>query len=414
VHRLSLDGVLQARLETLAAEHAAALGERGSVALLVADHRSGEVLARVGSVDLFDTGRSGFIDMTRAVRSPGSTLKPLIYGLAFELGLAHPESLIEDRPAGFAGYVPSNFDREFQGTVTVRRALQRSLNVPAVRLLNAVGPARLVGRLRRAGAEPVLSELSPAGLAIGLGGVGVRLTDLVTLYAAIARGGAPVMLRETRDGPPPAAAQLPVLDQRAAWYVASILAGVPGPSGVAPEGLAFKTGTSYGYRDAWAVGFDGAHLVGVWAGRADGAPVAGLTGIDIAAPLLIDTFTRLGRRVPLAEPPPGILSAATAELPPPLRQVGGPRGGEALGAEAPEIAFPPPGSRLALGEGGARRFALKVRNGSPPFTWFANGTPVAREPFARTAQWSPDGPGFTTLSVVDGRGRASRVQVFLE
>ncbi len=119
VHRLSLDGVLQARLETLAAEHAAALGERGSVALLVADHRSGEVLARVGSVDLFDTGRSGFIDMTRAVRSPGSTLKPLIYGLAFELGLAHPESLIEDRPAGFAGYVPSNFDREFQGTVTV-------------------------------------------------------------------------------------------------------------------------------------------------------------------------------------------------------------------------------------------------------------------------------------------------------
>jgi len=415
VHRLSLDGVLQARLETLAAEHAAALGDRGSVALLVADHRSGEVLARVGSVDLFDTGRSGFIDMTRAVRSPGSTLKPLIYGLAFELGLAHPESLIEDRPAGFAGYVPSNFDREFQGTVTVRRALQRSLNVPAVRLLDAVGPARLVGRLRRAGAEPVLSELSPAGLAIGLGGVGVRLTDLVTLYAAIARGGAPVTLRETRDVPPPAAPQPPVLDQRAAWYVASILAGVPGPNGVAPEGLAFKTGTSYGYRDAWAVGFDGAHVVGVWAGRADGAPVAGLTGIDIAAPLLIDTFTRLGRRVPLAEPPPGILTAATAGLPPPLRHVGGPRGGDALGAEAPEIAFPPPGSRIALvGEGGARRFTLKVRNGSPPFTWFANGAPVAREPFARTAQWSPDGPGFTTLSVVDGRGRASRVQVFLE
>jgi penicillin-binding protein 1C len=412
VHRLTIDARLQARLEALAAERVRALGERVSVALLVADHRTGDVLASVGSADLLDTGRGGFIDMTRAVRSPGSTLKPLIYGLAFELGLAHPESLIEDRPTGFAGYVPTNFDREFQGTVTVRRALQLSLNVPAVRLLDSVGPARLVARMRRAGAEPVLSDLSPPGLAIGLGGVGVRLTDLVGIYSAIARGGRPLTLRESLDAPARRGGLKRVIDERAAWYLASILAGAPGPSGVSPDGLAFKTGTSYGYRDAWAVGFDGRYVAGVWVGRPDGAPVPALTGIEAAAPILIDAFARLGARVPLPDPPPGILVASTSDLPPPLRHVGGPT--EEGGSDAPEIAFPPPGARLAMGGGQASQLALKVRNGTPPFTWFANGAPIVREPYAQTARWTPDGPGYATLSVVDGRGRASRVQVFLD
>ena len=197
VQRLSVDADLQGRLETLAAERAAALGSLVSVAVLVADHQKGQVLASVGSAGLFDEPRDDFVDMTRAVRSPGSTLKPLIYGLAFEAGIAHPESLIEDRPTGFAGYVPTNFDRTFQGTVTVRQALQRPFNVPAVELLEAVGPVRLVSRLRRAGAEPTLSSLSPPGLAIGLGSIGVRPTDLVALFASIARGGVPVALSET-------------------------------------------------------------------------------------------------------------------------------------------------------------------------------------------------------------------------
>ena len=151
VHQVTLDAALQERLQTLAAGHAAQLPDVVSVAILVADHRSGEILASVGSAGLLERERDGFIDMTRALRSPGSTLKPLIYGLAFELGLAHPESLIDDRPRAFGGYVPENFDRGFQGTVTVRAALQQSLNVPAVTLLEQVGPARLLARLRRAG-----------------------------------------------------------------------------------------------------------------------------------------------------------------------------------------------------------------------------------------------------------------------
>lgn len=420
VQRLTLDADLQARLEALAAERALAMGERLSLALLVADHGTGEVLASVGSADLLAGDREGFIDMTRAVRSPGSTLKPLIYGLAFEAGIGHPESLIEDRPAGFGRYVPANFDRDYQGTVTLRRALQLSLNIPAVKLLEAVGPARLVARLKRAGARLELPDLSPPGLAIGLGGVGLRLKDLVALYGAIARGGRALRLVENLSAPSesiPMGTQvfqdLPnpqrVLEEGAAWQVGNILAGVPPPAAASTAGLAFKTGTSYGYRDAWALGFDGRHVIGVWAGRPDGAPVPGLTGISAAAPLLIDAFARLGPRQPLPPPPPGVLQTTTAKLPPPLRQVGG-----SAATSGPRIAFPPAGSRLALAPGGEAELTLKVRDGQPPFTWFADGAPIAREPYARATRWHPAGPGYTTLAVVDAEGRSSRVRVFLE
>jgi penicillin-binding protein 1C len=381
------------------------------------DHRTGEVLASVGSAGLLDSARDGFVDMTRAPRSPGSTLKPLIYGLAFELGIAHPESLIEDRPTAFAGYAPTNFDRTFQGTVTVRRALALSLNVPAVQLLDAVGPARLIARMRRAGAAPALSDTSPPGLAIGLGGVGVTLTDLVRIYGAIARGGRVMPWVETLDpsGPIAAGPAQRVLDERAAWYLGSILRDVPAPASASPVGIAFKTGTSYGYRDAWAVGWDGRHVVGVWVGRPDGAPVPGLIGIEAAAPILVDAFARLGPPVPLHSPPPGILVARTNELPPTLRRarVRGADPYRSTGVGPPEIAFPPDGARLDLGVEQGGSLALKVRNGVPPFTWLADGAPIAREPFGRTALWTPSGPGYTVLSVVDGLGRGSRVRVYL-
>lgn len=425
-HRLTLDAELQQRLEALVAEQAARLPDAVSVALLAIDHRSGEVLASVGSADLLARERDGFVDMTRAPRSPGSTLKPLIYGLAFELGLAHPESLIEDRPRAFGSYVPENFDRGFQGTVTVRSALQQSLNVPAVTLLERVGPARLLARLRRAGAQPQLPAASfgPAGLAIGLGGLGLTLTDLVGVYAAIANGGHPVQLRERlgadddsdvrrRDTAEPWAN--PVLDERAAWYLGSILSGASRIDQFS-EGLALKTGTSYGYRDAWALGYDGAHVIGVWVGRPDGAAVPGLTGSDAAVPILRDAFMRLGEQVPLPGPADGLLFASTAALPRPLQRVAD--GTIEAGREQPTIAFPPDGARIDLGVGNAtgkaQALVLKVRNGRPPFLWIANGLPLAREPYARIARWQPDGAGFARVVVIDADGRSSRVNVELQ
>jgi penicillin-binding protein 1C len=417
VHQLTVDRQRQIAYERLAADRAEAFGADVSVAILLVDHRTGEIIASVGSAGLLDLEREGFVDMTRAVRSPGSTLKPFIYGLAFELGLALPASLIEDRPTGFGNYAPVNFDGYYRGTVTIREALEQSLNVPAVVVLNEVGPALLVSRLRRAGAEPVLPDLTAPGLAIGLGGVGVTLRGLVGAYAAIANGGLPVALDDGIERPSRFAALLPVLDPISAWYVADILAGVPPPVTASIGRVAYKTGTSYGYRDAWAVGFDGRHAIGVWVGRPDGSPVPGLTGIGAAAPILFEAFDRIGAPTePLLSPPAGVASLTTAQIPEPIRRF---RVADATVIETdplPEIFFPVDGARvdLGLGRGAGNALVIKVRNGSPPFTFLANGLPIARSDFAREESWLPDGPGFVTLAVIDGDGRSDRVTVFLE
>jgi penicillin-binding protein 1C len=417
VHRLTVARDLQASLEALAADRAHGLGPKLSVAIVVADEVSGEILASVGSAGLFEDGRAGHVDMTTAERSPGSTLKPLIYGLAFEAGLAHPESLIEDRPTGFGTYEPQNFDGIHRGTVTVREALTESLNVPAIIALNAVGPARLIARLKRATVNAVLPDATAPGLAVGLGGLGVTLRDLVALYAAIARGGTAVALSDGIDPPSPSVPGAPVLSPAAAWYVSDILSGTPPPLNGSPGRVAFKTGTSYGYRDAWAIGFDGRHVVGVWAGRPDGTPVVGLSGIVTAAPILFEAFDRIGpKRAPLRQQPAGTIVATTQTLPAPLRHFR--VAGEAAepDPDTPEIAYPQDGVAVDLDvrDGDPEPLMIKVRNGAPPFTFFVNGAPIGRTPFARQETWQPDGAGFVTLSVVDAAGKSDRVTVFVQ
>jgi penicillin-binding protein 1C len=415
VLRLTVDGALQARLEALAAAAVRGRGGRLSAAILVLDHRTGEVLASVGSAGYTDAGREGYVDMTQAVRSPGSTLKPLVYGLAFDEGLAQPETLIEDRPAAFGRYRPQNFDGGFRGTVTVRQALQLSLNVPVVALTEALGPERLIAHMRRAGAAPALPGDGTAGggapgLAVALGGVGVTLEDLARLYAALARGGVPVGLKWSLDAAAAAPASAPVLSPEAAWQVADILAGVPPPAGRPAWRLPYKTGTSYGHRDAWAVGFDGRHVVAVWLGRPDGTPVPGAFGAEVAAPVLFDAFRRLKPApAPLPPPPPATLIAATGALPAPLQRF---RGREALFAApeaAPRVAFPPDGAEVETGG----VLVLKVERGTPPFTWLADGRPVAVASHERQEVVEGVGPGFVTLSVIDAEGRSAGATVRL-
>jgi len=416
--QLTVDRRLQGALEKLGATRAARLGPQVSVAIVVADQASGDILASVGSAGFLSQQSNGFVDMTQALRSPGSTLKPMIYGLAFELGMAHPESLIEDRPTAFNRYVPVNFDGFSRGTVTIRQALTESLNVPAVVVLDAVGTARLVARLKRANANPVLPDDTAPGLAVGLGGVGVTLRDLVSIYAAIGRGGTSVRLHDgvTPDAPD-AGESAPVLDPTAAWYVTNILRDVPPPLNGSPGRIAYKTGTSYGYRDAWAIGYDGKTVIGVWVGRADGAPVPGIAGITAAAPILFESFDRLGTQTaPFAPPPPGVIVASNNKLPEPLKRFRHPNDSMVARDAPPQIAFPGDGVDVDLGlaSGDGRPLTVKIRNGSPPFTFFANGAPFGRTAFARQNLWRPDGPGYVTLSVVDAKGRSDLVRVFVE
>lgn len=419
VIRTTLDAPLQRALETLARDRAASIDRQVSVALVAIDHRTGEVRARVGSPDYFDDRRAGQVDMTRAIRSPGSTLKPFIYGLAFEDGAVHPETLIDDRPARFGTYAPANFDMSYQGTVSVRRALQLSLNVPAVALLERVGASRLSARLAGAGGSLVLPRLEAPGLAMGLGGVGISLTDLVKLYGGLARLGEAVDLVEKRDGDtaPSLARARRLMEPVAAWYVGNVLIGTPPPENAAHNRVAFKTGTSYGYRDAWAVGFDGRMTIGVWVGRHDGAPVPGLTGRSAAAPILFDAFARTGK-LPAALPkaPTGALVASNARLPVPLRRFLAP--GELIRHEdAPgvKIQFPVNGSRIeAIAGGNEQVVALKVAGGVLPFTVFVNGQPVARLSERRDGFIAARGAGFARVTVLDAAGVADSVVVRID
>jgi penicillin-binding protein 1C len=412
VHRLAIDATIQKPLEDLARDRARALGPDISVAILAVDNATGEVLARVASPDYFDERRAGAVDMSQALRSPGSTLKPFIYGIAFEDGLIHPETLIEDRPVRYGSYAPENFDLTFQGTVSIRKALQMSLNVPAVAVLDAIHASRLTARLTDAGSRFVFPKGEIPGLAMGLGGVGITLSDLTMLYAGLARGGTTVPLIERLEGQETVLPRR-LIDPVAAWYVGNVLIGTPPPENAVGGRIAFKTGTSYGYRDAWSVGFDGKRTIGVWVGRPDGAPVPGLVGRSAAAPILFDAFARMGSLpAPLPRAPKGAIFASNNKLPLPLQRF---RPGTLPGdvAEAaPKIMFPPNGSRLDLAA--ETQLALKVSGGVQPFTLLVNGVPSSARGRERTLFFTPDGPGFARLTIMDARGVADSVVVRIE
>lgn len=442
VHVTTIDIRLQMALEALAARAVAGQGAALNVAMLIAEHGSGEILASVGSAQYTASARLGYIDMTRASRSPGSTLKPLVYGLAFADGRLHPSTLLLDRPASYDGYAPRNIDGRFRGPVTATEALQRSLNLPVVELTHALGPARLIAALRAAGVHADIPGEVP-GLAVALGGLGITLHDLVQVYAAIARGGNAVMLTSLREpdgtstglhlpavgillqhstadaatrqgnaGASPVGISLPqrqVLPPEAAWQLATILVEAPRPGWLPEAPLAFKTGTSYGHRDALAVGFDGVHVGAVWMGRADGTPVPGLYGVEHAAPLLFEAFARAAPvMTPLPTPPPGVLQATNAQLPDPLRAFGAARRSDT--AAGPVLRFPPDGAVMTALDG---QVLVRVERGVPPFTWLADGVPVLTASAQREAMLPLPGPGFVALAVVDAQGQAARVRIEL-
>ena len=332
----------QAKAEDLARNYVRRLGTLGisQAAVLVVNNKTHAVEAYVGSVDFRDAASLGQVDGVRAVRSPGSTLKPLLYGLALDRGLLTPKSVLPDVPTNFQGFRPENFDKHCQGEVTMERALTYSLNIPAVRVLSEVGVPAFTGTLRQAGFRQVARDAPHLGLSTILGGCGATLEELTGLYAALANEGqfAPLALTSPpsplsrgegglvsnsnlisssnpspkqkssgsplytgeggRGGEVRPAGQL--ISKAAAYLLTDILAQrtrpdlpVDAASSRHLPRIAWKTGTSYGRRDAWSIGYNRDYTIGVWVGNFSGQGSPALTGADVASPLLFDLFNAL-------------------------------------------------------------------------------------------------------------------------
>jgi penicillin-binding protein 1C len=419
LHNTFIDGPLQRTLETLALQHP--LPPYSSLAILIAENRTRQVIAYLGSVDFFATPRAGQIDMVQAIRSPGSTLKPLVYGMGFEELIIHPETLIDDVPTRFGDYTPSNFRNVYHGTLSVREALQQSLNIPAIAVLERLGPGRVAARLRRNDIQLHWHDnQAKPGLPMVLGGVGVTLEGLVSMYLAIANHGEAARLRfSATDKVGPSKS---LLSPAASWYLTRILRDAPPPANAIPSDnlnrprrIAHKTGTSYGFRDAWALGFDQSYTVGVWVGRPDGSPNPGYFGRNAAAPLLFRIFELLpdsGVQTPSGLPE-GVLLASHSELPARLRYF---RARSTSQQSTPlKIDFPVAGSQVELKSRAGRLddLPLVASGGRRPLRWLVNGKPLHSSPLRRSTSWRPDGEGLARITVMDNVGRVSSVEIWI-
>jgi penicillin-binding protein 1C len=419
----TIDGALQGALERLAVQEAGYFDDGATLSVVVVENRTRNVLAYVGGTNYW--GAAGQIDLATRARSPGSALKPFIYGLAFDDLILHPMSMMQDAPTNFGEYAPRDFDGGFQGEIAARDALRMSLNVPAVMVLDRVGPLAFTVMLQNAGAHLAFPAHNAEGpsLPVALGGLGISLTDITMLYAGIAEGGQAQGLRFLADAPD--APKHRLFGAVASYYLRGILDGVNLPEGWAMgQGLerkrtiGFKTGTSYGFRDAWSVGFSNDYTVGAWVGRADGTPRPGHVGRDVAAPILLKTFELLpdDKRKPPPVPAGAIMVDNADQLPPSLRVFTRETEAKTQAVTVvppPSISFPPNGATVPLPEPAAKdkTIVLKADGGRGPLTWLVNGALVGTFDRFQPALYVPPGEGIAHVTVVDAEGRSDTSQV---
>lgn len=270
------------------------LPEKTSAAVLVVENKTLKIKTYVGSANFSDLTRLGHIDMVKAIRSPGSTLKPFLYGIAIDEGIIHSHSLLIDAPISFDHYKPQNFSRGFTGPVTASNALKRSLNIPAVQLLHHLSPERFVSRIKNAGLNIQFNQHSKPNLAVILGGVGSNLESLVGTYTALANKGLAGKVRFLTDSP---FEQRYLFSPGSAWIIQKILSNQNDH-----KSLSWKTGTSYGHRDFWSIGVTPTYTVGVWIGRPDGTPLPGHYGANTASPLLFSIAENLPQQSSIKKP----------------------------------------------------------------------------------------------------------------
>jgi penicillin-binding protein 1C len=418
--RTTIDASLQAKLEQMVRETLQDWPGKVNAAVLVVRNADSAVRAYVGGSDFFSFENAGQLDHVRAVRSPGSTLKPAIYGLGFEGLIIHPSTIVTDRPVVFDGYAPQNFNEEYQGDMTVREALIKSINTTAVTILARITPALLLTRLRNADIPIQLDDVdTSAGLAVALGGGGMTLESLTRLYSGLANEGLVRPLRMLASSPDTGGKR--VLNRESTRSVVDILADVPPPNGFgrrhAKDGgrrIAYKTGTSFGYRDAWAIGFDGIHTVGIWIGRSDAAPNPGALGVTAAAPLLYRAFDML--------PVPGSdvagrssqsnAFANQANLPSRLYRLSSGLGRQH--APTLRIVFPSKGSVVAAEKDGDGAFFIPLiaDGGRPPYFWFVDGASLPSSD--AKIRWRTNGRGSVSATLMDSNGETSTVEFWIK
>ncbi|MFZ6735167.1 penicillin-binding protein 1C [Undibacterium sp. Ji42W] len=364
VIQTTVETAIQQTLETLLADRIRQLPPHVSMAAMVMDNATFEVLGYAGSADFSDRERFSDVDMVRAARSPGSALKPFLYAFALDEGLIHSESLLSDTPQSFSGYQPGNFQQNFSGPVSVSEALVKSLNVPAVEVLEQLGSSNFVSMLRRGGLKLEFPRGATPNLSVILGGAGAKLEDMVGAYSSLARKGMAAVPRMTPVAP---RKEQRMMSEGAAFIVRDILE-TGGPVARAVEGngsyrgIAWKTGTSFGFRDAWAVGVSNRYTIGVWVGRPDGTPNPGFFGANVAAPLLVDIFTAIpdGR-----SPSPGTPPVTVSQ-----EKICWPLGTRA--SEQPEKLCPLQRTAWVLNGAAPPSFADRLKTASPIFSYFVD------------------------------------------
>jgi len=296
----SIDGELQSKVENLVYSASRRMQFRGirQSAAIVIDNNTMQVLAYVGSPNFFEDYEAGQVDGIRAIRSPGSTLKPLIYAVAADLGLVTPKTIIADVPVHIEGYSPENYDSKYNGAVTIEDALAYSLNIPAVKILQQIGVPTLVDKLIEAEFRQVMLDRNKLGLSVALGGCGTRLEELALLYATFANRGMFSKANWLQSDSTSSSKRL--ISEEAAYMITESLTRLTRPdlpnsasASLRVPKVAWKTGTSYGRRDAWSIGYNKNYTIAVWAGNFNNDGVPDLSGADIATPILFDLFNTI-------------------------------------------------------------------------------------------------------------------------
>jgi len=424
----TIDLGLQRTLESELARYLAQVSAKGvrNAAALLADYRTGEILASIGSSDFSDTSIHGQIDGTRMLRSPGSTVKPFVYALALQEGLIHPGSLLADVPSTLGSYRPGNFDRSFLGHLPVREALVRSRNIPAIVLAAKIRPATTTVFLEWAGATG-----QPTGAGFAIGGLDISMTRLATLYGALANNGEARPLRFLRDEPPAPTTR---------WFTpessAILLEMLASPENSHPARhrndvpIAWKTGTSQGFRDAWTCAVFDRFVLCVWLGSFDGKPNPSLVGRDMAAPLLFRLAARI-REIhpanPIWLPDPGKTQLVRARICPESGHLAEPGCSHAQeswfwpGISPITICHHsvPPSSPLEIESPGPsvtyiaehhtradRGIPLRAKGSSSTIFWFSGDQFLGSADATEPVWWSPP-PGHHLLTAIDSQGRTT-------